>query len=193
VRWPTGVDEVPASVSPKGGAIRMPRASVLMRLLVASATLLGLGSLVTVQPAAARSRHGASEVVLPKAKKANWTTSIAPFPRSLPDRLPVQQAILNSMSCSSSSFCVAVGAVVDTDINAFPLIETYSGSLWSATVAPLPANAVISAKSSFGEPLTSVSCPADGACAAVGEYDLTVGGQVPLLETLSHGDEVPGF
>jgi hypothetical protein len=127
-------------------------------------------------------------MVVPRAKKATWSTTTAPLPRSLPDHLAIQRAVLFSVSCSSSSFCVAVGAVDDTDVNAFPLIETYSGGVWSASVAPLPTNAALSANSGPADPLISVSCPADGTCAAVGEYDIAVGvGVHPLLETLSKG------
>jgi hypothetical protein len=48
---------------------------------------------------------------------------------------------LYATSCSSSAFCVSVGEVGIPDFDAFPLVETYSGGVWTASIAPTPANA----------------------------------------------------
>ena len=98
---------------------------------------------------------------------------------------------LSATSCSSSSFCVAVGSVSDGS-DYFPLVETYSQGAWSPTVLPVPANA----HSTLYGTLYSVSCPSDGTCAAVGEYDaydpaLDVDYQSGLLESLTDGVWTP--
>lgn len=100
---------------------------------------------------------------------------------------------LYATSCSSASFCVSVGTVVDTQLNSFPLVETYSNGTWSASLAPTPANADTPADiyGAWTGVLFSVSCPSDGECAAVGDYDAYDpsggGGQSALLDNLSAG------
>jgi hypothetical protein len=76
---------------------------------------------------------------------------------------------------------VAVGYVSDADSDVYPLVETYSDGSWAAAVAPSPPDAVARVYGS----LVSVSCPADGVCAAVGDYDNGI--QSGLLENLSDG------
>jgi len=129
---------------------------------------------------------------------AIWTPSFAPLPSSLlPDRLSAQTAILYSVSCSSKLSCVAVGTVGDSSYNYFPLIETYSGGSWTASVAPIPSNGPVSDHAGPEDELFSVSCPANGVCAAVGTYlvwqtsqhNATI--EAPFLENLSHGRWTP--
>jgi hypothetical protein len=103
--------------------------------------------------------------------------------------------VLYSTSCSSSSFCLSVGNVTDTLLNNFPVVETYSGGNWSVALAPMPANSASPTSGSaeaWDGTLTSVSCPSDGECAAVGDYnayDPTTGftNQSALLESLTAG------
>ncbi|MGD0392739.1 MAG: hypothetical protein ABSC41_08845, partial [Acidimicrobiales bacterium] len=96
---------------------------------------------------------------------------------------------LYATSCSSSAFCVSVGEVGIPDFDAFPLVETYSGGVWTASIAPTPANANTNELTGG---FTSVSCPADGECAATGFYDAYLpatqsAAQSPLLDNLSDG------
>jgi hypothetical protein len=96
---------------------------------------------------------------------------------------------LNSTSCSSAAFCVAVGSAEDAYLNAFPIAETYSQGSWSVSVLPMPSNA---SSDFYNGVLFSVSCPSDGVCAAVGIYDmfdpsLDVNFQLGLIENLSSG------
>lgn len=113
----------------------------------------------------------------------SWSPSPAPLPASLPNRGLSESALLYGSSCSSSNFCVAVGYVVSDRGDNFPLIETYDGTTWTPSVAPLPQG--------YGPPangfLYSVSCATDGSCAAVGDYLDPAGYQQGLLETLSGG------
>ncbi len=94
---------------------------------------------------------------------------------------------LYSTSCSSSSFCVAVGDVRDVELNAFPLAETYSHGSWTSSILPMPPNAVqinSNGGHSYAGALSSVSCPSDGVCAAVGTYEAY---HPSLNESLSNG------
>ncbi len=117
------------------------------------------------------------------------------MPTSLPGGEAPQSMKLYSTSCSSSSFCVAVGAVWDIDLNSFPLAETYSQGSWTPTVLPMPTNAAVpnsgpGGGESYHGGLYSISCPTDGVCAAVGTYeadDLSAGFAINngLIESLS--------
>ena len=160
----------------------MPRASVLLRFLVASTTLLGLGALVVVQPATAVARHTATTEL--------WTPTPAPLPARLPDGGQPVTSVLRDTSCSSTSFCVAVGYVQDSG-NTYPLVETDNKGVWAASLAPMPQGYVTNGN--IGA-LYSVSCASDGHCAAAGDYDISTQTQYDiqeqqngLLETLSNG------
>jgi hypothetical protein len=168
----------------------MGRAGSALRLVAASALGLGLG-LVAGQPASGAARHAIRHT----PTTALWTPSNAPLPATLPDGNPPQASVLYSTSCSSVSFCVAVGNVASTGGGSYPLVETYSSGVWTPSTAPVPSDAVVE---SDGEPglgiLMSVSCPSDGNCAAAGLYlatgikdGQTVGFQTPLLEVLANG------
>ncbi|HXQ60499.1 MAG TPA: Ig domain-containing protein [Acidimicrobiales bacterium] len=158
--------------------------SSMVRRAVAGAVMvaaLGLGAVTAVQPA-----HAASGPVA--AGTAGMSPSPAPLPTLLPNGNAPQSATLYSSACSSASFCVAVGTVEDAELDSYPLVETYDGSTWSASTAPLPANA--DAGPSNGAVLYSVSCGSDGTCGAAGDYndfDGTVQYQNGLLEALSGG------
>ena len=120
-----------------------------------------------------------------------WTPTGAPLPTSLPNGATPASMTLSATSCSSSSFCVAVGYVTGGG-GTFPLLETYSQGVWSPSVAPMPANA----DTSNPALLSSVSCPSDGTCTAVGEYYpfAPVGQAEPqtgLLESLTSGVWTP--
>jgi hypothetical protein len=130
--------------------------------------------------------------ISPAGGQPVWTPTGAPLPTSLPNGGTPSSMTLNATSCSSSSFCVAVGEVSDTNNNNFPLVETYSQGVWSPSVAPMPANVDTSEPVS----LSSVSCPSDGTCAAVGEYYpfAPVGqaeSQTGFLESLTSGVWTP--
>jgi hypothetical protein len=154
-----------------------------------------LGSIVLIAAPATANAHvsGRAAPVAPSSASAaaadTWTTNPAPLPGTLPSGLPAVSAQLNSTSCSSTSFCVAVGYVVDSGDYYFPLVETYTGGSWTASLAPEPSDAV---EGGSGV-LYSVSCPTDGTCAAVGDMFSSTGTapaveyQDGLLETLSGG------
>ena len=96
-----------------------------------------------------------------------WTSVDAPTPTVLPNGNAPTAAALTSTACPSASFCVAVGSVSDAGGDMFPLIETYSGGSWDPSIAPMPSNA---SHNFWSGVLTSVSCPTDTSCVAVGDY-----------------------
>jgi hypothetical protein len=122
-----------------------------------------------------------------------WAPTQAPLPTSLPDGSTPASITLNSTSCSSASFCVAVGWVTGQNLETFPLAETYSQGSWSPKVLPMPANAATSSERGleYDGSLNSVFCASDGACAAVGDYEDNASFQQGLLEVLSSGVWTP--
>jgi hypothetical protein len=104
-----------------------------------------------------------------------WTATEAPLPAGASD------PALETITCVSAAYCVAVGQYTDSDDNQEPLIETLSNGTWAATAAPLPGTG-----SSRAE-LPSVSCVAVGTCVAVGMYTDGNGHPEGLIETLSSG------
>src|SRR5579862_852958 len=97
------------------------------------------------------------------ADSAIWTLSGSTWSDApAPDVSGANLASLNGISCVSPTWCVAVGEYRSntSGVNG-PLVETLSGSTWSATAVPAPAGGV--------EPyLTSVSCSSVASCVAVG-------------------------
>ncbi|HET9059113.1 MAG TPA: Ig-like domain-containing protein, partial [Acidimicrobiales bacterium] len=87
---------------------------------------------------------------------------------------------LDGVSCWASSQCVAVGSFVGAAGNDQPLIATDVNGSWSATAGPGPGLAAEAA-------MYSVSCPAPGACVAVGEYRNTAGLTLPMVEAQQQG------
>ncbi len=81
---------------------------------------------------------------------------------SSPDASGAQNNYLYANSCTSSSFCVAVGNRISGNVHQ-TLIEDWNGSTWS--VAPSPDAGVSQDNYLFG-----VSCSSPSACTAVGNY-----------------------
>ncbi len=129
------------------------------------------------------------------ADQESWVPGTAPLPGGLlPDGLAPQATMLEATSCSSSNFCVAVGAVSPGASGPyFPLAAVYTAGSWTSSVLPLPPDADPNGGSDI---LQSVSCAVDGSCAAVGEYSSfdTAQGvdyQSGLIESLSQGTWTP--
>ena len=81
---------------------------------------------------------------------------------SSPDTSSTMHDILNGVSCTSSSACVAVGRY-ESDTNERTLIETWDGTAWSIAVSP-------NASTTMPNVLESVSCTSPRACTSVGYY-----------------------
>ncbi len=77
---------------------------------------------------------------------------------------------IDSVSCSSPGNCSAVGSYTDDSGNLQGLLLTETAGAWGAGVeAALPADATTTGQLVL---LNSVSCPSDGNCSAVGEYNV---------------------
>jgi len=118
-----------------------------------------------------------------------WTATEAPQP---PSTATYQQNALESVSCPTTAFCVAVGSYPAAGNGVSePDIETFSGGTWVESEAPVPAN-VSGASREIGNQLDSVTCPAAGSCEAVGSYTLASNSEPgPLLDTLANGTWTP--
>jgi len=79
-----------------------------------------------------------------------------------PDTSGTLNDILNGVSCTSTSACVAVGRY-ESDTNEQTLIETWDGTAWSIAVSP-------NASTTLPNVLESVSCTSPTACVSVGYY-----------------------
>lgn len=120
----------------------------------------------------------------------SWVPTQAPLPSLLPSGLPAVQMTLSGTACSSAAFCVSVGVASDEDSDYFPIAETLTNGSWVPSVLPQPPDA--STQTNASPILASVSCPSDGSCAAVGDYNAVdaSNGQSysePLLEVFSDG------
>ena len=74
---------------------------------------------------------------------------------------PPEDGALFGVSCTSSSFCIAVGYGVGSGANA--IIDEFNGAAWSRQQAPLNSSLAINTNR-----LWSVSCAVDQSCVAVG-------------------------
>jgi hypothetical protein len=106
----------------------------------------------------------------------SWAATQAPLPANAAPGI----ALLQSVACASTTSCVAVGTYTDSSGNTEGLVLTGSGTSWTATEAPLPADATA------GNPnvsLGSVACPSTTSCIAIGTYLNTTNNQNGLLLT----------
>ena len=112
-------------------------------------------------------------------------------PAMPPDAVAGLGASFESASCPAEGWCIAVGSYQAFNGTTNPgagVIDSESGSTWSATEAPLPSDA------STTDPqadLDAVSCPAVGSCVAVGRYLDGSGATQVLVEQLSNGTWTP--
>ncbi|MGH9017718.1 MAG: hypothetical protein ACRDY1_08225, partial [Acidimicrobiales bacterium] len=93
-----------------------------------------------------------------------WSADEAPLPAD--EATSHERNLLGSVTCSQVGDCVAVGSFTPASGNFQGLIETLSGGMWTATDAPLPANAPADAFASLG----TVTCATTDSCVAFGWY-----------------------
>jgi hypothetical protein len=112
-----------------------------------------------------------------------WTASTAPLPA---DDAGSPSSVWR-VACGGPGSCVAVGAVrrVGTAFVQDGLLETLAGGVWTASTAPLPADATANDNGH----LSSVACRAAGSCTAVGAYGnaAITNDSRALIEELSGG------
>ena len=99
---------------------------------------------------------------------AKWSIVASPKP------LGSFRASLSSVSCTTSTSCVAVGYYT-TSGDSITLVEHWNGAKWSIITSPSPGPSV----SSF---LSGVSCTTATTCVAVGQYSLSSGAIRILVE-----------
>jgi len=131
---------------------------------------------------------GYAEPVVDTLSNGSWTSAEGPLPSdTATDSGPnFPDALLYSVSCTSTTSCVAVGRYRNTADHYVGLIDTLSGTTWSATTAPLPTPSAPDT-GSYPPTLTGVSCVSASFCAASGAY-LDGGGDLTgLLEVYSNG------
>jgi hypothetical protein len=120
-----------------------------------------------------------SRTLVPLAEAWNgqtWSLQTVPTP-TLPPPQPVLSSVLNAVSCTSITACVAVG-----DFGTIPgkqtLAESLSGTTWAVQTTPNPIGAGTSI-------LNGVSCASVTACIAVGDSTSFAGAETTLAEGLS--------
>jgi len=86
---------------------------------------------------------------------ASWSITPTPDPGSF--------GALSSISCVSSTSCVATGYLYDQRNNYLNLAEVWDGANWTITPTPNPGGNL--------NELTSVSCTSSTNCVAAGAYD----------------------
>jgi hypothetical protein len=117
---------------------------------------------------------GNSHGMLITGSGTSWTAITAPLP---PDAGASKAANLWFVACAST--CVATGNYVDSSGYFQGLILTGSGTSWTATAAPQPANASSLSEVNIG----SVACPSATTCVAIGDYTDSSGNQQAMLIT----------
>ena len=87
-----------------------------------------------------------------------------------------QFAGLNSVACTSTTSCTAVGRYKDANALQWPLIDMLKGTVWDPVAGPEPASNASGAKPGSraqpdgGSYLLSVTCLSRTSCTAVGAY-----------------------
>lgn len=137
---------------------------------------------VGVYEGAGESRHA---MVVPIAVSGPVATAGAALPVALPSEAETgakQRARLDGVSCSSAGDCVAVGSYVDVSGAVLPMTAAPGSGDWTASaVAHTPAE---TGKVAF---LDAISCPASGACEAVGGYENASNYLYPWAVQLANG------
>ena len=89
---------------------------------------------------------------------------------------------LQSVVCSSSTNCTAVGSYLNGAGKILPLIDIETNGQWAAVVAPVPSDSV------SGQPafLSGIACTSFGNCVATGGY-ANAAGNLSLIDVESNG------
>jgi hypothetical protein len=120
---------------------------------------------------------GYTEDLLLSGSGTSWTVTEAPVPTNAAANSGVT---LDSLACPSVSYCVAVGFYTTLSGGIQGLMLTGSGTSWTASNPPLPADAA--ADSQGG--LQYISCPSANSCVAAGTYYNSFGSMAGLLLTM---------
>ena len=108
---------------------------------------------------------GAQVTLAERGNGSTWSVLPTPNPPG------VDISSLSGVSCTSASFCMAVGSA-RTSVRDLALAEVWDGRSWSIQQMPAPAGGLF---------INGVSCTSASACVAVGSYFATTSEQ-PLAE-----------
>jgi hypothetical protein len=114
-----------------------------------------------------------SESGAEKPQAQGWNGSSWSVHTSVPIPSGATSGRLASVSCVSTSFCLAVGSYVDSGGVRKTLGMSWNGSAWSVVTSPNPSGATSSE-------LAGVSCSSSTSCLAVGRYTDSGGVQKDL-------------
>ena len=103
------------------------------------------------------------------ALASGWSIQPSPNPSG------ASQSTLSGVSCTSAHACTAVGKYIKSTGGILTLAERWNGTEWTIQPTPNPAGASQSI-------LSGVSCTSASACAAVGNYIKSTGGNLTLAE-----------
>jgi hypothetical protein len=87
---------------------------------------------------------------------------------------------LNAVSCTSATFCLAVGSDTDESGHGVAMAEQWNGTAWSIVNIPTPHGGYLTV-------LSGVSCPTSTECIAVGSYNVASTGQFAFAEIWKAG------
>ncbi|MGA2519703.1 MAG: hypothetical protein ABSG81_02665 [Acidimicrobiales bacterium] len=132
------------------------------------------GPLGTCEAVGLATVNGASEGLVESLSGGTWNATQAPVPAGYDPNAGI--AVLN-VACPTDGNCAAVGQSDDNGV-VNGLIWNLSSGTWTATATPLPGDAVPGADPLFAP----VTCPAVGACIAVGTY-FGANGREGVVET----------
>jgi hypothetical protein len=132
------------------------------------------GSCAAIGESGATERYGFDAVLA----NGNWTASVVAAPVK-----GSAGATPDAVSCPAAGWCEVAGSYYGIPQGAqYPMADTLTGRTGTPVQLPLPSDAVPSDGEHFG----AISCPAIGACVAVGSYGTSTG-YSPLVETLANG------
>lgn len=116
--------------------------------------------------------HNSSDTGVLFAERWNGTSWSV---QSTPSPTGAKSSILEGVSCTASTTCMATGVYENSASVYVPLSERWNGTEWSLQTAPPPVGAKASG-------LPGLSCLSSTACIAVGYYTNSAGTQGPLAE-----------
>jgi len=122
---------------------------------------------------------------------STWTASVAPEPAGNsagfgPGTGAREVATLWDVDCYAVGSCVAVGSYGDADGRVWPMIDTLSGGVWTATTVEVAGQGP--GQDGVSSWLQAVSCTVDGFCVAGGAWnDAQESASVGIVATGSDG------
>ncbi len=152
---------------------RRPRSRPRVRIAVGLACLVVVAGAAVAITTLAVPGKPSFKFSAADAENLTWRLSDIPLPPGLKD----STSELLSVSCPTSSFCIAVGTRQYTYPGAsfyaeLPLVERYNGSRWTTEPVQSP-DSTPQVGQVPGDQLTDVSCPTVRFCMAVGSFGLS--------------------